>query len=149
MKGTTEKTKIQERGFISNSLGPLGSLFFTICENVLMSLAKSVLMPLGLAAAKSATDAAIQRKFFGSRMTRLIIVDEKIDDTMKRVKSLEESGLLIKSVSETTENETKEQKAGFLSLLLDILGASLLGNMSAGKRAIQDGQEMIRTGQDF
>ena len=141
MKGTTEKTKIQERGLISNSLGPLCSLFFTIHENVLMSLAKSVLMPLGLAAAKSAADAAIQRKFFGSRMTRLIIVDEKIDDIMKRVKSLEESGLLIKSVSETIENETKEQKAGFLSLLLDILGASLLGNMSAGKGAIQDGQE--------
>ena len=59
MKGTAEITKIQEQGLISNFLGLLGPLFFTIHENVLMSLAKSVLMPLGLATAKSATDAAI------------------------------------------------------------------------------------------
>ena len=59
MKETTERTKIQEQGLISNFLGPLGPLFFTIHENVLMPLAKSILMPLGLATAKSATDAAI------------------------------------------------------------------------------------------
>ena len=49
------------------------------------------------------------------------------------VKSLEDSGLLLKGVSETIENEAKEQKGGFLSMLLGTLGASLLGNNLAGK----------------
>ena len=52
---------------------------------------------------------------------------------MKIVKSLKDLGLLIKGVSETIQNEAKEQKGGFLSMLLGTLGASLLGNMLAGK----------------
>ena len=52
------------------------------------------------------------------------------------VKSLEDSSLLLKGVSETIQNETKEQKGGFLSMLLGTLGASLLGNILAGKGAI-------------
>lgn len=53
---------------------------------------------------------------------------------MKTVNSLEESGLLIKGASKTSENETKEQKSGFLSMLLGKVGASLLGNLLAEKR---------------
>ena len=56
-----------------------------------------------------------------------------MEDIMKIVKSLEDSGLLLNGVSETTQNEAKEQKGGFLSILLGTLGASLLGNMLAGK----------------
>ena len=54
-------------------------------------------------------------------------------DIMKIVMSLEDSGLLIKGVNETIQNEAKEQKEGFLSMLLEILGGSLLGNLLIGK----------------
>ena len=56
-----------------------------------------------------------------------------MDDLIKIVKSLEDSGLLLKGVTETVQNEVKEQKGGFLSMLLGTLGASLLGNLLAGK----------------
>ena len=77
--------------------------------NVLKPLAKSVLIPLGLTTA-AATDAAIHKKIFGSGTTTLIISNEETDDIMKIIKSLEESGLLMKSVSETIKNEAKGQK---------------------------------------
>ena len=68
---------------------------------------------------------------------------------MKVVKSLEESGLLIKGVSETIKNETKEQEEGFLGMLLGTLGASLLGNLLAGKSTVREGEGTIRACQDF
>ena len=58
-----------------------------------------------------------------------------MDDLLKIVKSLEDSGLLLKRVTESVQNEIKEQKGGFLSMLLDTLGASLLGNFLTGKGA--------------
>ena len=58
---------------------------------------------------------------------------------MKIVKSLEDSGLLIKGVSERIQNKAKEQKGGFLSMLLSTLGASLLGNMLAGEGVTRAG----------
>ena len=61
-------------------------------------------------------------------------------DIMKIVKSLEDSGLLLKGVTETVRNEVKEQKGGFVSMLLRTLGASLLGNILAGKGAITTSQ---------
>ena len=54
-------------------------------------------------------------------------------DIIKIVKYLEDSGLLLKGVSKTVQNESKKQKGGFLSMVLGTLGASLLGNMLAGK----------------
>ena len=68
--------------------------------------------------------------------------DDEMEDIIEIVKSLEDSdsGLLLKLVSETTQNEAKEQKGGFLSVVLGTLGASLLGNMLAGKRAIAASQ---------
>ena len=71
---------------------------------------------------------------------------------MKIVKSLEDSGLLIKGVSQTIQQEVKKQKGGFLSMLLGTLGASLLGNMLAGKGILRAGygskigKGMIRAG---
>ena len=59
-----------------------------------------------------------------------------MDNLIKIVKSLEHSGLLLKGVTETVQNEVKEQKGGFLSMLLGTLGASLLGNLLTGKGAI-------------
>ena len=70
-------------------------------------------------------------------------------DIMKIIKSLEESGLLIKDVSETIKNEGKEQKGEFLGMLLDTLGASLLGNLLTGKSTIRAGEGTIRAGQKF
>ena len=65
---------------------------------------------------------------FGSGFTTLIISNEEMNDIMKIVKCLEESGLLIKGVSKTMKNESKEQKGGFLEMLVETLGASLLRN---------------------
>ena len=62
-------------------------------------------------------------------MTTLIISNDEIRDIIKIVTSLEESGLLLKGVTETIQNEVREQKGGFLSMLLVTLGASLLGNL--------------------
>ena len=81
--------------------------------NILKPLAKSVLITLGLTAAASATEAAQQ--MFGSGTAILITSNEEIND-MKIIKFLEESGLLIKGVSETIKNQAKEQKGRFLSM---------------------------------
>ena len=96
-------------------------------RNVLKPSAKSILIPLGLMAA--AADAAIHQKMFGSGFTTLIFSNEKMEDIMKIVKSLENSGLLIKRVCETIKNEAKEQKGGFFRISSSTLGASLLGNL--------------------
>ena len=69
-------------------------------------------------------------------------------DILKIVKSLEDSGLLL-GVSETIKKEAKEQKGGFLSMLLGTLGASLLGNMLAGKGVIRAGEGTIRAGYGY
>ena len=76
----------------------------------------------------------------------LIISYNEMDDILKMVKSLEDSGISLEGVSETIKNETKEQKGGFLSLLLGTLVASLLGNMLAGKGVIRAGGGTARVG---
>ena len=122
-------------------------------KNVLKPLAKSVLTPLGLIA--TASDAPIHRKMFGygmrssdlAKRTKLIISSEEMNDIMKTVKSLEESGLLTKRLSETIKNESEEQKGGFLSILLGTLSASLLGNLLKGKGTIRASEDTIRAGQ--
>ena len=70
-------------------------------------------------------------------------------DMMKIVKSLEEYGLLIKGLSEAIKNDAKEQKGGFLRMLLHTFGASLLGNLLTGKDTIRAGQGTIRAGENF
>ena len=89
-----------------------------VIRTVLKTFAKNLLIPLGLTAAASATDSAIHKKMFGSGTTTLIIFNEEMNDIMKMSKSLEETGLLIKDVSETIENKVKQQKGGFLGMLL-------------------------------
>ena len=71
-----------------------------------------------------------------SSSTTLIISNNEMEDIIKIIKSLEDSGLLLKKVTETVQNEVKEQKGGFFSMLLGTLGASLLGNILAGKEGI-------------
>ena len=62
-----------------------------------------------------------------------------MNDVIKIVEALEDSNILLKGVTETVKNETKEQKGGFLSMLLGTLGASLLGNLLAGKGFVRAG----------
>ena len=106
----------------------------SLTKTVLKSLAINVLLSIGVTVATSATDAAIQKKIYGSFMTTLIISNEEIDEIMKIVKLLEECGLLINVVRKSTKNETKEQKYGFLRMFLDMLASSLLGNLSKSQR---------------
>ena len=86
----------------------------------------------------------------GSGTTTLIISNDEMDDILKTVKSLEDSGVLLKGVSETIQHEVKEQREGFLSLLLGTLSASLLGDvLSKGlssKGVIRAGEGTIRAG---
>ena len=102
---------------------------------VALPLAKKVLAPLGLTAAMSAVEGSIQKKIRGSGV-KLISEQEDMNDIMKIIEALENSGILLKGVSKTIENETKEQRGGFLSMLLGTLGASLLGNLLTGGKGI-------------
>ena len=132
---------IQSGGFLGRTLSPLLKVGFPLIKNVIKPLAKSILIPLGLTAAASAADAGIHKKILGSgNMTTLIISNDEIHDIIKIVKSLEVSGLLVKGVTETVQNDVKEQKGGFLSMLLRTLGASLLGNILTGKGIIRAGE---------
>ena len=81
-------------------------------------------------------------------MTTLIISNDEIHDIIKIVKSLEDSGLLVKEVTETAQNEVKGQKGGFLSMVLGTLGASLLGNLltSRGIYRAGKGKGVLRAG---
>ena len=116
-------------------------------KNVIKPLAKSVLIALGLTAAASAADAGIHKKIFGSgHNTTLIVSNDEMEDIFKIVKSLEDSGLLLEGVSETVKNEAKEQKGGFLGMLLGTLRASLLGNTLAGKGVIRAGEGTSKVG---
>ena len=67
-------------------------------------------------------------------------------DLIEIIKSLEDSGLLLKRVSKTIQNEAKEQKGGFLSMLLGTLGGSLLGKILAGRGINRAGEEIVRAG---
>ena len=127
---------------IIHSGGFLGSLLSKLAGplmKVAIPLAKNVLAPLGITAAASAIDAGIQKKIHGSGTTTLIISNEEMNDIIKIVQALEDSNILLKGVTKSIKNETKKQKGGFLSILLDTLGASLLGNVLAGKRLVRAG----------
>ena len=113
---------IQSGGFLGNLLGKLAGPLMKVA----VPLAKNVLAPLGISAAMSAIDGSIKKKMLGSGMTTLIISNDEMIDILKIVKCLENSGLLLKGVSEAIQHEAKEQRGGFLSMLLGTLGASLL-----------------------
>ena len=126
-----------------------------LMKNLLKSLAKNLLIQIGLAAAETATDTAIHKKMFGygcrpsdsaSCMTILIIYNKEVNDIMKIVKSLEKPGLLIKDVNETIKNKVKEQKGRFIRMLLDTLGARLLGDLLKDKGIIRAGEDTVRAG---
>ena len=104
-----------------------------LMKNLHTPLAKNILVSLGLTAAGLATNAAIQKKFFGSGTAILVFSNEEFNDIMKIVKSLEDPNLLIKGVSKTAENEINKQRRELLGILGATLGVSLLGNMLASR----------------
>ena len=137
---------VQSGGILGKFLGPLLKTGLPLIKNLITPLAKSVLIPLGLTAA-AAADAGIHKKILGSgNNTTLIISNKEIEDLIKIVKSLDDSGLLLKGVTESVQNEAKEQKGGFLSMLLGTLGASLLGNLLTGKGAFYAGKRVNKKG---
>ena len=137
---------IQSGGFLGNLLGKLAGPLMKVA----MPLAKNVLAPLGLSAPMSAIDGSIKKKMLGSGATTFIISNDEMGDILKIVKSLEDSGILLKGVCETIQHEAKEQRGGFLSMLLGTLGDSLLGDVLSkglsGKGVIRAGEGTIRTG---
>ena len=86
------------------------------------------------------------KKPLGSQTTTLIISNDEMEGVIEIVKSLEDSGLLLEGVSETIQNEAKEQKGGFFSMLLVTLGARLLANSLADKGMNRAGEGFIRAG---
>ena len=116
---------IQWGGFLGRLLGPVLKTGSPLIKNAIKPLAKNVLIPLGLTAAASAADVGINQKILGSghnylSSTTLIILNNEMEDIIKIVKSIEDSGLLLKGLTETVQNEVKEQKGGSLSMLLNI-----------------------------
>ena len=102
------KILIQSGGFLGKLLSKLAGPLM----KVVMPLAKNVSAPLVLTAAMSAIDGGIQKTMRGNGI-KLIIEQEDMNDIMKSIKALENSGILLKGVTKTIENETKEQRGGF------------------------------------
>ena len=143
-----KKNNSQEEGFLDNFLGPLIKVGWPLTKNILKALANSALIPLGLTTAASVANAGIQNKNYGFWMTALIISNKEMKDTMKIVKSLEEFGSLIKGFNEKIEIEAKEQKGGFLGMLLGIVCSTIPWNLLKWKGVTGAGERTIRTGQD-
>ena len=126
-KAQISKT-IQFEEFLGSSLSKVAGPLMEVS----IPLAKNLLAPLGITKIK---------RIHGSGTTTLIISNEEINDIMKIVQALEDSNILLKGVTKTIKNKTKEQKTGFLSMLLGtlgmLLGAGLLGNLLAGKGIVR------------
>ena len=137
------KKIIQSGGFLGKLLSKLAG---ALMKGVL-PLAKNVLAPIGLTAAISPIHGSIQKKIHGSGV-KLIIEQEDMNDIMKIIEALEHSGILLKGVTKTIENETKEQRGGFLGMLLGTLGARLLDNLlTGGKGIMRAGDGIVRAGE--
>ena len=137
------KTLIQSGQFLGKLLSKLAGPLMKVA----FPLAKNVLAPIDLTVAMSAIDVNIQKKIQGLGV-KLIIEQDDMNDIMKIIEALGNSGILLKGVSKTIENETKEQRGGFLSMLLGALGASLLGNLlTGGKGLMRAGDGIVRAGE--
>ena len=98
---------IQLGEFLGRLLRLLLKTGLPLIKNVVKPLAKSVSVPLGLTAAGSAADAGIHKKILGSGTPTLIILNDEIKDSIKIAKSLQDSGILLKGVSEAIQSEAK------------------------------------------
>ena len=132
---------VQSVGFLGRLLEQLIKTRLSLTKNVLKPLAKSVEIP--------ARDPAIPIKIFRSGIKTLVFLYKEMNDIMKIVKILEESGLLIKDVIQTIKNKAKEQKGLALSMLLHTIETHLLGKLITGNGTIRAGEDTIRAGQNF
>ena len=146
-------SKAQFGGFLASLLSKLVVLLMKVA----IPLVKNALGPLGIIGAASAIDTGIQKKIDGSGRslsTTLVISIKEMKDMMNILQALEYSNIFLKGVTKTNKNETKEQKRGLLSMLLGTLGASLLGNMLAGKGVVRavtlnkKGKGILRAGME-
>ena len=96
MRGATKNIISEEGGLLSNLLGPLMKICLPLIKNKLAAVTKSVLIPLGLMAAASATDATIRKKMYGSEMNTLVISNTDVEDIVEIVNSIKVLVLLIK-----------------------------------------------------
>ena len=138
---------IQSGEFICKILGPLLKTGLSLVKSVLKALGL-----LGLTAASSAIDAGVQKKIYGSGTTTLVISNEEMNDIIKIVQALEDSNILLKGLTKTIKNETKEQRRPiFKYVLLGTLGASLLGDLLtknlSRKGTVRAGEGIIRAGE--
>ena len=124
-KAQISKT-IQSEEFLGSLLSKLAGPLMKVS----IPLAKNLLAPLGITKIK---------RTHGSGTTTLIISNDEINDMMKIVQALEDSNILLKGVTKTIKNKTKEPKGGFLYMLLGTLGAILLGNLLSGKEIVRAG----------
>ena len=106
---------------------------------VAVTLAKNILAPLGITGAASAIDAGIQKKMHGFGTTTLIISNEEMNDIIKILQDLEDSNILLKEGTKTIENETKEQKGGFLSMSLGTFRSIFIRKLIIKKRNCKKG----------
>ena len=137
---------------LSKIAGPLMKIAVPLTKNVLVLLGITV-AALGITAtAWNSKKKKKKKKIHGSGNTTLIISNEEMNDITKIIQALENSNTLIKGVTKIIKNKTKEQKEGFLSMLLGTLGASLLGNLLTGKGILRagsgnkKGKGILRTG---
>ena len=126
---------IQSGGFLGYLLSKLAGPLMKLA----VPFAKKISPPLGITTAASSIDAGIQKKIHGSGTITLIISNEEMNDIMKIAQALEDFNILLKGVTKTIKNETKEQKGGFLSMSLGTSAASLLGNLLVGKEIVRAG----------
>ena len=138
-------SKIQINKLIKegDALGLILARFLPKLIKPAISLGKNILAPLGLNAAMSSTDAAIQKKMYASGTKTVKFSNKDLDDITKTVKALEDSDVLMKGVTKTLKNDIK--KGGALPLtpmLLGTLGASLL----TGRALFRTGKRMYRVG---
>ena len=129
-----DKSKIIKSG---GFLGSLLSKLAGILMKASVPLSKNTLTPLRITGAASAIYAGIQKKIHGSGT--LIISNEEMNNIMKIVQALEDSNTLLKGTTKTIENETKEQKGGFLGILFGTCRATLLGNILTRKEMLRNG----------
>ena len=125
--------KIMKEG---GSLGRLLMSFLPKLIKLAISIGKNILAPPGLSTAMSATDAAIQKKIYGSGNTILIISHDDLDDLIKIITALEEHDILLKGTSKTIKNNTKKQEGGFLRTILRNIACIITWKFIDWKRII-------------
>ena len=131
--------------------GALGSILGRLLPNLIKlasPILKNVVASLGLSAAMSGIDGAIQKKIHGYGTT-VIFSNEEINDLMKIIQAFEDKDILLKGVTKTVKNDINNQKGGAFGMLLGALGVSLLGDLLSGRGVFRSVHGLHRTGEEI